>query len=183
MYLQAAKEKWQEYCEQIPEDTLPKMAKSALYSFTGAFLFVKRIPLEPYNLGRPLFAGGVAFLASLIYSLTTPIFNMAFGDNGLKAHVEFMKQVLNVTLCSAAIGLLGAGKVNVHALPILFSYSINLVKSLIDLIPAGIEHLIKDKPLAAEIREFLKYWKLDAPAGTGSVFINFGIFPSIGMGN
>lgn len=179
--IQYAYGKWQEYCEQIPEDALQKMAKSGLYSFTATFLFTKRTTLEPCNLARPLFAGGVAFLASLIYTLTNPIFNMIFGDDSLLAHREIIKQVVNITLTSAAVAYFGASKVNVYALPLLGSLSMNLIKSLIDLIPTAAEYIWKDKQVAAELREWFKEWHIDAPAGSGSVFVNFGIFPSVGL--
>lgn len=181
MIFQVAYDKCRDYYDQIPDDTFEKMAKSALYTFTATFLFSKRNPLEPYNLSRPLFAGGVAFLASFIYSITTPIFNMIFGDDELLVHREFIKQVVNITLSSAIIGYFTAAKVSLIALPLVGSLSINLIKSIIDLCPIVVEKWFKDKPLAKEIRLLFKDWKIDAPAGTGSVFINFGIFPALGL--
>ena len=181
MVLDAIYDKCQDYWDQIPDDTLPKMAKSALFTFTVTFVFSKKIPTEPYNLGRPLFAAGVATLASLIYALTTPIFNMIFGDDRFQLHLEFIKQVVNIALSSLLISYLTAGKINVLALPLIGSLSINLIKSLVDFIPFAAENWFNDPVLADEIREIYKKWWIDSQVGTSSVFINFGIFPAIGL--
>lgn len=170
-----------EYYVQIPEDTVPKMAKSALYTFTATFVFSKKVPTEPYNLGRPLFAACVAALASLIYALTTPIFNMIFGDDRLLFHREFIKHIVNITLTSLLVSWLGASKINVIALPLLESFSVNLAKSFLDIIPLTAESWFHDQVLADEMRELYKQWGIDATPGTSSVFINFGIFPAIGF--
>ena len=181
MVLQAIYEKCQDYYDQIPADTLPKMVKSALYTFTVTFIFSKKIPTEPYNLGRPLFAASVASLASLVYALTTPLFNMIFVEERLQFHRECIKQVVNIILTSVLVHYFTATKINVLALPLLGSLSVNLIKSLFDTIPSVAETWSNDPVFADEIRELYKNWGIDAPAGTSSIFLNFGIFPAIGF--
>jgi hypothetical protein len=181
MVFQAIYEKCQDYYDQIPADTLKKMAISAVSTFTVTFIFSKKIPTEPYNLGRPLFAAGVATLASLVYALTTPLFNMIFEEERLQFHRECTKQVVNIALNSILVSYFTASKINVLALPLLGSLSINLIKSLFDVVPSVAETWFNDPVFADELREIYKDWGVDAPAGTSSVFINFGIFPAIGF--
>jgi hypothetical protein len=173
--------KCQDYYEQIPEDLFSKMGKSALFTFTITFVFSKQTPGQPYNLSRPLFASGVAALASCIYGLSTPIFNMIFGDERLMFPREVIHQIVNITATSILVNYLNASKVNILALPLVASLSVNLLKSGLDLFPAVAENWFNDPPLADEMRTFFKDWGLDVPDGSSSVFVNFGVFPYLGM--
>lgn len=184
-------EKCQEYYAQIPEDTLPKIAQSALFTFTLTFVFSKNIPTEPYNLGRPLFAAAVASLASLIYALTMPLFHMIFNGearddfDGMKSHLklyrELIKQVVNIALTSTLISFWTSYKVNLFALPLVNGLSFNLILSALDTIPQIAENFYGNEELGDEIREFYKQIGLDTEEGRSSVFFNFGIFPAIGL--
>ncbi len=91
------------YYKEIPGDSLQKMALSAIGSFTVTYLFLKDVPGQPYNVATPLAAGGVAFLASMVYSLTTPLFNKIFGNKKIGFYQELIKQVITVALTSMAI--------------------------------------------------------------------------------
>ena len=139
----------QEYYRQFPSDTVPKMCKSALYSFTITFVLVRNPQIgDPFNVARPLLAASVASLASLIYALTNPIFNMIFGDKLLRLHREIIKQIVNVTLSSLLIHYSISSKVNLLALPLIGSVSMNLFKSLFELVPSMVESLFNDETLA-----------------------------------
>lgn len=181
MVLQTIKEKCLDFYDQIPREIIPKIAKSAIYTFVITFVFSKKVANEPYHLGRPLFAAGAAALASLIYAVTTPIFNMIFKDDRLLPHTEFLKQIVNITLCSAIFSYATHRKVNLLSLPLVGSVSINLIKSLFEIIPLAAENLFNDKEFAEELRELYKKWSIDCPDGTSSIFINFGIFPALGL--
>lgn len=181
MVLQVIYDKCQEYYDQIPDDTLPKMAKSALYTFSITFIFSKKMPTEPYNLGRPLFAASVATLASFVYALTTPLFNMIFSDDRIQVQRELIKQIVNIALTSVIVNYFTPTKINVLALPLIASLSINLLKSMADLVPSVAENWFDDAAFAEVARDLYKQWGIDAPNGSSSVFINFGIFPAMGL--
>jgi hypothetical protein len=163
----------QDYYDQIPPDTLPKVAKSAVYTFTLTFLFSNKSKDVAYNnLAAPLFAAGAAALASVIYALTTPFFNMAFRDNRILAHREFAKGIVNLGLTSLALEYITTGKVNLGAMRIFASLSCNLILGGFEMIPTFLDW-IGEPATAHDFREGLKHAGCDAVPGSSSVFINF----------
>jgi hypothetical protein len=161
-----------DYYDQIPPDTLPKVVRSAAYTFTFTCI-QSGLSNSSFNLARPLFAAGAASLASLIYALTVPLFNMAYRDNRVLFQREFVKQYVNMALTSLALEYITTGKVNLVAINLLGSFSCNLMLGIFEMVPTFADW-IGDPNAANEIRQGLKYMGLDAVPGSSSVFINFG---------
>ena len=130
--LDAIRQSCQNYYDDIPPDTLPTMAKSAIFSFSWTILF-NRVPRQPWDITRPLFHAGVAALATLIYSLTTPIFNKIFGDNQILLHREIMKSFVDFSVTTIIISYLTTSKVDLTALPFIKMLSFNILRALYDL--------------------------------------------------
>ena len=181
--LDAIRQSCQNYYNGIPADTFSKAGKSALYTFTVTWIWttttVVTSKLTPehliFNTGRPLFAAGVALSASLIYSLTAPFFNKIFGDNRMRFHSEIIKQMINTALTSVLINCLTNSKVNLFALPLFGSISMNMFKGIFNTAVDVAECL--DQDFADEVRILFRDWGLSSPDGSGSVFINFGMLP------
>lgn len=164
----------QNYYDQIPSDTIPKIVKSALYTFT-ATLILSRADLanRTVDLARPLLAAGVAAFASLIYALTSPIFNMAFGDNHIVFHREFIKCLATVSLTSLIVHSLTTSKVNSLSIHLITGITINLLKSIPAIIPDMIDWF--DGPgQADELRKGFCWLGIDAPPGSSSIFFSMG---------
>lgn len=86
------------YYEQIPQDTLFAIGQSAIYSFSITLL------LQPSSsLVRPLYSAGLAALATLIYSVTNPIFNHIFQDNKYVSHREVTKYMITMVLTQVLV--------------------------------------------------------------------------------
>lgn len=63
----------QSYYNDLPDNTLQTVGKSALFSYSINFILVKKPLAEPINLSRTIASAGIACLASLIHSLTNPL--------------------------------------------------------------------------------------------------------------
>ncbi len=169
------RQKCQNYYDHIPSDTLPKMVRSALYTFGIAFVINQKNFGSPYNMAIPLAAAGMAAVASLIYALTTPIFNMVFGDNRILFHRELIKQLVNISFSSTILNYVTTGKVNLFSLNLLGGFSCNIILGLFEIAPTFVDWL-GATAAANELREEYKYFGIDAEPGSSSVFLNFGLF-------
>ncbi len=97
----AIKRGCQYYCDNIPNNTIHTVCKSALYSFTITFImangsYKQRVDLVtkealPLELTRPYLAAAVAAIASTIHAFMTPFFHLACGDKEIKLHREIAK--------------------------------------------------------------------------------------------
>lgn len=167
------RQKCQEYYDQIPPDTLSKMAKSALFSFSISLILLnKRSPGAPWNLSKPLLNAGVAALASFVYALTAPLFNALFGDKHLRFHREIMKNLVVVTLTSTFVNYLTTSKVNFAAFNFVAFLPSNVVISGLDLLPTAAD-FISAHGLAQACRDGYQYLGLDALSGSSSTYIAF----------
>lgn len=184
MALRGVFTKCSDYYDQIPPDTIRKIAYSGVFAFTATVVYhaSKKTLTEPYNVTRPLVAAGVAMLASLIYSLTNPLFNKILGNNKITFLGEFMKGCVNVFLTSVAISYLTTSKVNLLALSLLISVPLNLLKGFLELIPYVAESWFDDKDFAELARSLFERCGVDVqPGSSGSIFVNAGSFPSLGF--
>jgi hypothetical protein len=172
----AIKQKCDYYYSQLPNDIFPKVVRSALYSFSVCFISFNQNPPVLFNLGRPLIAAGIASLASLIYALTNPIFNIAFGDNRILLHREFIKSVVNIGISSLLINYVTASKVNIFSIVLIVSLSINLLLSVSETIPSTLAWLLNDPHDADELRNWFRWFGIYPEPGSSSVFLNFGNF-------
>ncbi len=161
------------YCDQIPSDTFPKVAKSALYTFTATLLMSGNMGTKNINLAHSLFAAGVASLASLIYALINPFFHAAFGDDRVLFHRELIKQVFVAASISVIVDALTVSKVNLLSLKILTGISINLLKGLIESVPSFYDW-VGDHGTADQIRQGYQFLGIDAKPGSSTVFFTLG---------
>lgn len=167
--LDAMRQKCQDYYDQIPADTLPVIAKSALFSFSISLILIDRT--KPYDLTQPLIKGGIAALAACIYSLTAPFFNGAFGDNRHLYHRELLKMFVIVSLTTVIYNSLTIGKVSITALPMLTILSWNVIIASFDAAPAIIDHM--DPAAAQEIRKVYTFLGINSVPGSGSIQLVF----------
>ena len=165
----AIKQGCQNYYNQIPDNSLPTIGKSAILSFTITILLSRgTLPnicnssLEDFR--RPLSSAGFAALAAVVHALTTPIFNKIFGDNNQNNfYRESIKHVFNVSLVRFAI-LQAGGLVEIRSL-----LPINWLVSCIQLIPSYFS--LFDPKFGKDGRLFLKDWGLKNARGANSTYI------------
>lgn len=170
----AVQQKFNDYYDQIPPNTLQTVAKSALYSFTVALFIPVEITIAtPYNLVRHLGVAGTAALASLIYALVTPIFNSIFGDNRGLFHREFMKLMVINALTSISINYMTASKIDLHAMAWLPLLNFNCLASLCNA-PLDIVAPIGGQ-LVSEFKDYLNTLGLFVKPGSGTVFLALNI--------
>lgn len=174
--LDAIKQTCQDYYDDLPPEALRKIAKSALYTFTASLWFARgkdlyvNVPRDPYNIARPLFNAGTVALASLIYTLTTPMFNKIFGDKDILLPREIMKHIVNLTLTAVVISYLTTPKVNMAALTILGMFSSNLLASYIDISIRFCDWL--DPRGGAGVRRMVQWVGLQTQPGSASIYLN-----------
>jgi hypothetical protein len=157
------------YYRQIPPKTFSTAAISAICSFSFTLIYLRKTP-DPLNMTAPLFNAGVSAMASLVYSITNPFFDLSFGDNRLLIHREVMKHMINVTLISVAVGFALSSKVNLTALHLLGIVPLNLIKSCLDLIPCLFE-LNGHEDAAQAIRKSYSFVGMHAEPGSASIFL------------
>jgi hypothetical protein len=178
----AISKKCTEYYNQIPSDTFSKMGRSAIYSFSATYLFIrpttKNYP-DNFNLSICLVSAGLAALASLIYALTNPLFNMIFGDNRHLVHREFMKWFVNIGISTILFQYATAAKVNLLSVYLLINIPSNLFLSAFESIVVFIEWC-GDQNEANRMRQAFRSFGLYPEPGSSSSFINFGRFPFAG---
>jgi hypothetical protein len=108
----------QNYYDQLPADGLKAAGLSVVFSFTASIVMLTLITPSnqaPNNLSRAGLAAGIAFLATSIHALTTPIFNYLFdnpNNQTLNGFQEFIKVVIDITLAHILINYTTALKVN-----------------------------------------------------------------------
>lgn len=167
--LDAMRQKCQDYYDHIPADTLPAMAKSALFSFSISLIFIDR--RQPWDLTQPLIKGSVAALASCIYSLTAPFFNGAFGDDRHLYHRELLKMGVIISLTTVIYSSLTLGKVSITALPWLKILPWNIVIATFDVVPALFDYI--DPPFAQEARNAYTFLGINSVPGSASIQLVF----------
>jgi|GEM_PF-2302235 len=167
------------YYNDIPVDTFQKVVKSALYSFTATSLLSgwKRDVLV--NLTPPLFAAGIAALASLVYALTTPLFNAIFENNKIEFRQELVKDFCQLPISCVIINYLATGKASLSAMHIvgIASLTWNLLASVFDIIPS-LWDAFGEPRVARKTRWMLSLLGLAVVPGSSSICLNFGRFPT-----
>lgn len=172
MIPQALSHACQYYYDNLPPDTFQTVCKSAAYSYTFSLLW--RLPSQwagKLNLALPLSLAGVAALASLIYALTTPIFNAMFGDNEVYIHREWIKEMVNMTIRIGIVAYLTITKVNFVAAFDLGPPSFHLLTSTLKLAPDACDFIGLDF-IADNLRSGLRFLHLYPEAGSNSIYLN-----------
>lgn len=139
--LDAIKRGCQYYYDNIPANTMHTVCKSAIYSFTITFIMVNRLRFDaitkqalPLELTRAYVSAGVAVIASTIYALMTPVFTVAFGDNAIKAHREFIKYFVVAALTYHSTLSIAAFKTYWTAISALDLIPLNSLGAMINLL-------------------------------------------------
>lgn len=179
-------QKFHDYYDQIPKDTLHTMARSAAFSFTataltGALpapsvvntyttpLMASSTVIDAY--ARPLMASSIGVLATVINALLSPFFTAVFGnDDQVTLYQEFTKGVIVVGLIKLVVSYATGHKVDLIANTQFFFMSTNLIKSLFHILPQLFDKggYIQE---ANECRNFLKSWGIDTPPGANTTYI------------
>lgn len=150
----------QNYWDEIPQETLRSVGKSALISFSVTLLVTSKgfstfmKPDGVIEFAQPAAAAVMAGTATLIQALMTPFFNAVFGDREVKFEREMLKMVVNITCTYMVLKNVSALKTY---LPMLFfhrTFPLNLFLAEFDLFPRFID--LFDKTSGNEIREGLK---------------------------
>ena len=169
----------QSYYDDLPDNTLQTVGKSALLSFSLSLMFKDKLVGE-INLSQPLASAEIASLASLIYSLTNPIFNKIFGDNNLHFHRELIKAFVNMAIASTLVMYITAGKVDFAAFQWLSGLPVNLIFGQLNDIPTLMDWIEgmtfpnfnpQDPNTSGNrIRILASHFGLNAVPGAGSVY-------------
>lgn len=155
------------YYDELPTGTVPAIAKSAFYSFVVVSLFIDKT--KPYDIVQPLVKAGVAVLATCIYSLTAPFFNLIFGDNRHLWHRELLKLFVLIPATAIAYQGLTTGKVALTALPRIATIPWNYILASLDLIPTLGE--ILDPQTGQEIRKVYAWLGVNIVPGSASLIL------------
>jgi len=119
------------YYDEIPVDTFPTIAKSAIFSFTITIIMprllsnrdLRFVYIEEYT--PALITAGLAAVATLVHAILSPIFNRAFGNNSqINVNQELMKYLLVTALTGVCLSYARNQRIR-------YFVSINLVKSLL----------------------------------------------------
>jgi hypothetical protein len=167
--LDAITQRCQNYYNQIPADTIPKVAKSALYSFSIGVIYVTTGSVETLDIARPLFHAGVAALASLIYALANPLFNLTFGDREVYLHREILKLSVVSSLTAVSVCCLTASKINLTAIPLLSLIPVNAMKAYLDLYPIIFGWF--NPAFTSRMRNIYQGWGIQVEKDSSSVFL------------
>lgn len=166
------KDKFLDYYDQIPPDTFPAIAKSAILTFSCTLLFTRKFDDTHLNISRPLFNAGIAALASSIYALTTPFFNTAFGDKDVHFHRELIKFFVNLSITSMIVGYLTSSKVDAAALPLLRIIPFKVMMAPLTWIPRFADFIGENQD-AAEMRQFMQSFSMYPEPGSASIHMVF----------
>ena len=131
------------YYDELPNDIISTVAKSAFYTFTIALLFSTKSVEQTLDITRPLIKAGVAALASFIHALMTPLFNKVFGTTQLNAVHELVKSCVVAVLTSTVMNLTTTSQVNLLAFRLFYLISSNSFIAWLGLMPANVP-LIKE---------------------------------------
>lgn len=104
MSISAIKDAFTIYSDELPNEILPTISKSFLYTFAVALLFSTRAANGSYDMSAPFIKASVAALASTIHALATPMFNRTFGTAALSPWYEFVKSTITAFAASAVVG-------------------------------------------------------------------------------
>lgn len=170
--LDAIRRKCLSYYHQIPSNTFQAAGKSALYSFTVVLIYIPK-DSDEVDLICPLISASNAAMASLIYSLATPLFNVIFGDNSIHLDRELIKGVITVISTSIVLNYFTTGKVHFSAINKIPMLPMHVGSSLFDLIPSLCDKL-RLNDLANCHREVYQDLGIQVAPGSGSVFLAFG---------
>ncbi len=172
---QAIKDGFQNYYNQIPNETLSAIGRSAVYSFTYSFFLGRHV--NPLNLTTPLVSAGYAALASTIHAVTTPIFNYMFGNQDVYFIQEFAKLCISISLSLSLVSYATTKQINITALKQFQGLNFTALAAYFDLIPRMINCVgqqIQAPPMIAVaqyIRDALKAVGLDPQAGVNAVYL------------
>jgi hypothetical protein len=125
------------YYQELPENIVPTIAKSAFYTFTVSLLFLTASEQGTINLTRPLVRSGVAALASAIHALVTPLFNMTFEKAELNAAHEIVKNFVVILLSSALVDYHLTSRVNLASFRLFQLISLNAFMAWFSPCPRG----------------------------------------------
>jgi len=164
------------YYNEIPVDTFPTIAKSAIFSFMISITRgeLKLTSIEQYT--RPLIAAGIAAVAALVHAILSPIFNTAFGNNNqITQYQEIMKSILVTGLTRVLLGYatnqrVDVMKTNWGAISFL---SINLIKSAFYSIFQISDLLGYSHGETLNLAHIAHRWGMGSPDGSNSTYIVF----------
>lgn len=167
--LSAIMQKCYDYYDEIPADTGPKIIKSALYSFTAVWFYHNARQKIFHNIERPLMTAGQAALASLIYALTVPLFNYAFGDDRIVYHREVIKMIVIDVLTSVIVNYLTTGKVNLLSITVFHGLTWNLILGAFETCADFLDWVGQDGNIS---RDLARKVGLAMVPGSSSVFLS-----------
>ena len=147
----------QNYWDEIPQETLRSVGKSALISFSVTLLVTTRgfstfiKPDGVIEFAQPAAAAVIAGTATLIQALMTPFFNAVFGDREVKFERELLKMVVNIT-CTYLV-LKNVSELKTYLPMLLFNrtFPLNVFLAELDLAPRLID--LFDKTRGNAVRE------------------------------
>lgn len=163
----------QDYYDQIPNNTLRTIGKSAFFSFCASVFIEgtginKTLTMSLYD--RPLMAAGLAAVAAFVHALLTPIFNALFEN---KREVRFLQEVIKhaieVSIMRLCVYNVTAQKVNLLGENGFDFTSVNLLKSMCHIGPDFIS--LFDPITSLKISQFLDQWGINTPDGENTTFI------------
>lgn len=160
------------YYNELPDNTMYCVGRSAVFSFVVSVLLKRGSPPEIFqssleDFRRPLFASGCAAAASLIHGLMTPFFNRLFGDDDQnKVHREFITFIVDISLVKLSI-LTTSGNVGEVAAKIGFG-SINWFKSLVFTFSNFCDWLI---PVPPYLTQYCHDWGLASDPNSSSTYL------------
>lgn len=126
MVLEAIKQTFVNYYDELPENIAPTIAKSAFYTFTASLIIAGASSKEKaFDMTKPLIYAGVAALASFIHALVTPLFNKIFGTRQRDAFHELTKSCIIALLTTALIDYATTSKINLLAFKMFYLISAN----------------------------------------------------------
>lgn len=172
-------EEIRKYYENLPDDILPTIGKSFLYTFTACMIACNRKVFSyqtTWTVSRPLGAAFIAATASLIHALATPLFNRIFGDRASAVHREFIKACFVITSMYILVNHLVALKTHVFTLNIFGLIPISLIKSVL-LLPAifidWVGNLVGADHAGNPYRSLCEYFGLTIRGDSNSVYFMF----------
>ncbi len=182
MNLQVIQNFCQNYYQEIPKDTFQKVGRSAIYSFSIALVlsngqqFIKpeTVKTVSINFARPLLLTSVAVTSSLVYALTTPLFNKIFGDDEIVFHRECIKYCVHLS-CSYIL-LTHLTTFNTHSIgvAVINAIPVNLFLAEFDLLPLAVEKLDAfgiTTNMATDIRNIYRMLGIDVQKNANSLYL------------
>lgn len=158
------------YCHQIPANFIKKASQSAVYSFAATYVYVSMESENSDQVPKALISASTAAGASLIYSLTTPLFNALFEDNQITLGREFLKNAVAIGSTTMVWEHFTTRNENEILMSKPSLHSVNAYLAFLDTIPRLCEWA-GEKEVAALNRKLYKTLGIQVKPGSGSLFI------------